>query len=103
MIKILKGWFRTAFLVLDFASVCTIGEEAALGVGGGGGQYCLVSDCQARTGTKGTQINGMLSIKRLIFNDVSFDLNFWAQMDAKLQLPHRISLGDPKRSHLCLN
>ena len=31
MIKILKGWFRTAFLVLDFASVCTIGEEAALG------------------------------------------------------------------------
>ena len=37
MIKILKGWFRTAFLVLDFASVCTIGEEAALGGGGGGG------------------------------------------------------------------
>ena len=32
MIKILKGWFRTALLVLDFASfVCTIGEEAALG------------------------------------------------------------------------
>ena len=31
MIKILKGWFRTAFLVLDCASVCTIGEEAALG------------------------------------------------------------------------
>ena len=26
MIKILKGWFRTAFLVLDFASVCTIGD-----------------------------------------------------------------------------
>ena len=37
MIKILKGWFRTAFLVLGFASfVCTIGEEAALGGGGGG-------------------------------------------------------------------
>ena len=36
MIKILKGWFRTAFLVLDFASDCTIGEEAALGGGGGG-------------------------------------------------------------------
>ena len=35
MIKILKGWFRTALLVLGFASfVCTIGEEAALGGGG---------------------------------------------------------------------
>ena len=34
-------------MVLDFASVCTIGEEAALG-GGGGGQYCLVSDRDER-------------------------------------------------------
>ena len=33
MIKILKGWFRTAFLVLDLASVYTIGEEAAMGGG----------------------------------------------------------------------
>ena len=35
MIKILNRWFKTAFLVLDFASVCIIGEEDAL-VGGGG-------------------------------------------------------------------
>ena len=39
--------------------------------------------------------NGMLSIKRSIFNDVNFDLKFWVQMEAKLQLPHQISFGDP--------
>ena len=38
--------------------------------------------------------NGMLSIKRSIFNDVNFDLKFWVQMEAKLQFTHRISLGD---------
>ena len=34
-----------------------MGEEAALGGGGGGGgQYCLVPDCQVRTGIKESQI-----------------------------------------------
>ena len=35
MIKILRGWFKTALLVFVFASFgcCTMGEEAALGEG----------------------------------------------------------------------
>ena len=39
MIKIVKGWLRTALLVFGLASFdcCTMGEEAALGGGGGGG------------------------------------------------------------------
>ena len=36
MIKIVKGWLRTALLVFGIASFdcCTMGEEAALGGGG---------------------------------------------------------------------
>ena len=37
----------------------------------------------------------MLSIERSIFNYANFDLKYWVQMEAILQLPHRISLGDP--------
>ena len=43
----------------------------------------------------------MCSIKRLTFNDENFDLKFLVQMEATLQLPHRISLDDPCGSHLC--
>ena len=39
--------------------------------------------------------NGMLSIKRSIFNDANFDLKFWVQMEGILQLPYRASLDDP--------
>ena len=39
--------------------------------------------------------NGMLSIKRSIFNDANFDLKLWVQMDAILQSSHQISLGLP--------
>ena len=32
--------------------------------------------------------NGLRSSKRYIFNDANFDLKFWVEMEAKLQLPH---------------
>ena len=59
MIKILRGWFRTAFLVPGVASfVCTIGEEAALG--GGGGNIVWYRAVRLWQGRKGLKSVGYL-------------------------------------------